>query len=583
MVTELTDRATRRLVAVNADIVGFSRLMADDAATTEATVEGYRRLVETKVEESSGTLVNFVGDNFMAVFDDATDAMAAAIAISSEIEAGNAELPPHRRVRFRIGIDQGDVSRAGDRYFGDALNIAARIQQKAPAGGISVSGRVFRALDEPALRFKSMGRTVLKNIPEPVDIFDFADLPGDLVAAGPPSRSVSLDTPTMVVLPIHSETVGGPVQAIADVVRSDLLHRLAAMPRLTVIDGAVAELPSREPAQYMLETGIHQIGDQVRVYAKVIHVATMNIVTSHKWAASVDELFALSDTISHDVSHGIAIELVVGEQARLYSAIGDPETTQQIYQGWYQLTSDTYDGWLEAVRIFEGVARSHPEEVYGHSLSAFANWVGASSGFVDDPEPLLDRAFAQASVVLDQGDPTGLAHMVHGAVYMARGRPEDAVDVIEHAQITRPTCDVTYALEGSVRRYLGHWEKAIDLMDTAIRLSAVPPPWYPTVMACSMFMGGRLETAGATAETVVEHNPHNLEALLILAAVQQEQGLERRARATADLVRDRFPAADIGRWLDAHPFKDSAFIDRWRDDLVQVGLVAAEAPVSPPA
>jgi adenylate cyclase len=485
-------------------------------------------------------------------------------------------------VRFRIGVDQGDVTRAGERYFGDALNIAARIQEKAPAGGISVSGRVFRALDEPALRFRSMGRSALKNIPEPVDIFEFADLPGDPAAVEPASRRVSLDSPTMVVLPIHAETVGEQVSAIADVIRSDLLHRLAALPRLTVIDGEIAELPTREPAQYMVETGVHQIGDQVRVYAKVIHVATMNIVTSHKWATSVDELFALTDTISDDVSRGIAIELVIGEQARLYSGIGDPETTQQIYQGWYHLTSDTYEGWLEAVRIFEGVARSHPEEIYGHSLSAFANWVGASSGFVDDPEPLLDKAFAQASVVLDQGDPTGLAHMVHGAVYMARGRPEDAVDVIEHAQITRPTCDVTYALEGSVRRYLGHWEKAIDLMDTAIRLSAVPPAWYPTVMACSMFMGGRLDTAGATAETVIEHSPHNLEALLVLAAVQQEQGLERRARATADLVRDRFPAADIGRWLDTHPFKDSAFIERWRDDLVQVGLVAA-APVSPPA
>ena len=229
MVTELTDRDTRHLVAVNADIVGFSRLMADDAAGTEETVEDYRSLVEAQVEAASGTLVNFVGDNFMAVFDDATDAIGAAIAISAEVEARNAELPRHRWVRFRMGIDQGEVTSTADRYFGDALNIAARIQEKAPPGGVSVSGRVFEALDEPALRFRPVGRLALKNIPEPVDIFEFADLPGDGAAPAGASRLLSLAAPTLVVLPIHAETVGEKVRAIAEVIRSDLLHRLTTM------------------------------------------------------------------------------------------------------------------------------------------------------------------------------------------------------------------------------------------------------------------------------------------------------------------------------------------------------------------
>ena len=573
MVTELIDRDTRHLVAVNADIVGFSRLMADDAAGTKETVEAYRNLVEAQVEAASGTLVNFVGDNFMAVFDDATAAIGAAIAISAEIEARNAQLPRHRWVRFRMGIDQGEVTATADRYFGDALNIAARIQEKATAGGVSVSGRVFEALDEPALRFRPVGRLALKNIPEPVDIFEFADLPGDGSTPAGASRLLSLAAPTIVVLPIHAETVGEKVRAIAEVVRSDLLHRLTTMSRLTVIDGETVGPAGPAPAQYMLETGVHEVGDQVRVYAKVIHVATMNIVTSHKWATTVDGLFALTDTISDEVERGVAIELVIGEQARLFSSIDDPEATQKIYQGWFQLTRDTYDGWLEAVKAFEDVARSHPDLVYGHSLSAFANWWGASAGFADDPEAVLDKASDQASIVLGKGDPTGLAHMVQGAVLLARGRADEAVEVIEQAQITRPTCDVTYALEGSVRRYLGHWQKAVDLMDHAIRLSAVPPAWYPTVLACSLFIGGRLDKAGATAETVLEESPDNLEAMLVLAAVQAEMGLDRRARATAEQIRDRFPAVDIDRWLRTHPFKDADFIDRWREDLAGLGLV----------
>ncbi len=373
-----------------------------------------------------------------------------------------------------MGIDQGEVTSTADRYFGDALNIAARIQEKAPPGGVSVSGRVFEALDEPALRFRPVGRLALKNIPEPVDIFEFADLPGDGAAPPGASRLLSLAAPTLVVLPIHAETVGEKVRAIAEVIRSDLLHRLTTMSRLSVIDGEAVGPAGPAPAQYMVETGVHEVGDQVRVYAKVIHVATMNVVTSHKWATTVDGLFALTDTISDEIERGVAIEIVIGEQARLFSSIDDPEATQTIYQGWFQLTRDTYDGWLEAVKAFEEVSRSRPDLVYGYSLSAFANWWGASAGFADDPEAVLDKAFDQASIVLERGDPTGLAHMVQGAVLMARGRADEAVEVIEQAQITRPTCDVTYALEGSVRRYLGHWQKAVDLMDHAIRLSGPP-------------------------------------------------------------------------------------------------------------
>jgi TolB-like protein len=343
-----------------------------------------------------------------------------------------------------------------------------------------------------------------------------------------------------------------------------------------LIDTGASEKGEHGAAEYFLETGVIQVGDNVRVYAKVVHIATLNVATSHKWATTVDEMFNLTDQISDEVTRAIEIELVIGEQARLYGTLHDPEAVEKIYQGWYHLSAETPEGWLKAVSMFEEVAVSHPEEVYGYSLSAFANWMGAVSGLSDDPEALLERAFQQASIVIERDDPTGLAHMVHAAIHVLRGDPEEALKMIESAHITRPTCDITYALEGSVRRYLGQWEKAIDLIDTAIRLSAVTPPWYPTIQACSLFVGGRLDTAGATAEEVLEHRPNSLEALMVLAAVQAEMGLERRARATAELITDRFPAVDIEAWLEAAPFTDRGIVHRWRQDLAGIGLVAAE-------
>lgn len=563
-------------VALNADVVGYSRLIADDVEATTATMDEYRDLVDRMVGENGGTLVNFVGDNFMAVFADAMGAMRTAIAITTEIEARNASLANSRRTRFRMGIDQGAVTVSGGEYFGDALNIAARIQAIARPGGISVSGRVYQALDEPALRFRPTGRQRLKNIPEEADVYEFSDLPGD--ESGPSgNRSLRLESPIVAVLPIHAEMVDESVRALAGVLRTDLIHRLSRVPHLDVIDARAEADGGGAPgtARYMIETGVHQAGDNVRVYANLIDVGSMNVVKSLKRTAHVSELFDLSDAFADEVGRAVEIELIVGEPAGLYAELGDPEAIEQIYLGWYQLTVGTREGWARALEHFSQVARSHPDQPYGHVLSAFTNWMGASSGLVRDPDATLLMAREQARAGIAIGDPTGMARTVEAAILMSQGHGQDALEAIEKVEILRPTCDVTFGLEGSVRRYLGQWEKAVDLTDRAMRLTGVNKPWYPTVKACSLFLGGRVEQAADVAEMVLEYQPHNLEALLVLTAAQVELGLDRRARATAELIRERHPAVDVGAWLDGNPYQGRDVIDRWRQDLVSAGAIAA--------
>jgi len=564
------------LVALNADIVGYSRLMADDFEGTRATVEDCRQLVEETVSAAGGTVSSFVGDNFMAVFRDARSAVQTAISIAAEIENRNTEVPQSQQMRFRMGLDQGEVAVSGGGYFGEALNIAARIQSLARPGGVSISGRVYRALDEPALRFLSMGRKQLKNIPEPVEVYEFADLPADSAVLAR-RRSLALESPTLAVLPIHTEMVDDSVRATAGMIRRDLLHRLARVPQLSVVDAALE--PGGGPpggnARYMLETGVHQFGERVQVYATLYDVTTMNVVKSHKWTATVEEIFPLSDTIADEVARSVEIDLVIGEPAGLYRDLNDPQATERIYLGWYHFRTDTREGWSKALNLFEEVMESHPEQPYGWVLSAFAHFVGASNGWVPDPEAALQRAWDQAQTGFDVGDLTGMAKAVQAAVLMATGRVEESLQTIDGLVITRPTCDVTFGLEGSVRRYLGQWEQAVDLLDVAMRLTGVNKPWYPTVKACSLFIGGRVERAASIAEEVLEYHPNNLEALLVLAAAQAEMGLERRARATAELVRERFPTMDLEAWLKGNPYQNAEIVDRWRADLVSAGVIEA--------
>lgn len=572
--TETGQQKTLNVVALNADIVGFSQLMADNPATTATRVKELAAVVETQVSEHSGTLVNFVGDNFMAVFDNAVDGVAAAIGIGALTDELNLDRPAQEWIRFRFGIDQGEASWHGQDIFGDALNIAARIQSKAKPGGLSVSSRVYRALDEPKLRFRSTGQHNLRNIPEPVEIFELTSRNElDRAVGDTSSRTFRLAAPTIAVLPLISSGVSDPVRQTAEVFRSDLIHGLSNIPNLGLIEASSLDATSGTSAQYMLETGVMEVGSNVRIYTKLIELATLNFVNSHKWATTVEAMYENLDGMIDEVIRRIEVELVVGERANFYDMINDPEVMRRVYQGWYELMTPSRTSWNRARQLFDEAVELQPDFIYTRVIQAFTNWVGAAEGYSHDPAASLELARQQAEVVAEMGDPTGLAGMIRAAVSLDRGDPDQALDIIEKVQITRPTCDLTFALEGSIRRYLGQWEKSVSLIDTAMSLAAVTPPWYPTVQACSLFLGDRLDAAGTITEEVIEHYPNNLEALMVLTAVQAEMGLTRRARATGAVIRDRFPAIDLQEWLTHHPYQDPAVIQRWRRALVLAGLL----------
>lgn len=121
---------------------------------------------------------------------------------------------------------------------------------------------------------------------------------------------------------------------------------------------------------------------------------------------------------------------------------------------------------------------------------------------------------------------------------------------------------------------MGDWEKAVELCDVAMRLTGMNKPFYPTVKAASLFVGQRYAEAAAISAGVLEYQPANLEALAVLAASQAEMGLERRARATAELIKERLPSADLAVWLDNSPYQDPETRNRWREALTMAGAIA---------
>jgi class 3 adenylate cyclase len=165
--------AERRLAAIlSADVVGYTRLMADDEAATIRTLTEYREEIGVLVEQHRGRLVDFTGDNFLAEFPTALDAMQGAVEIQRVIRERNADLSDDRRMEFRTGVHLGDVSVEAGRLYGDGVNIAARLQGLAEPGGIRISGEVHGQVRHKLdLEYEDLGEQQVKNLPDPVHVF----------------------------------------------------------------------------------------------------------------------------------------------------------------------------------------------------------------------------------------------------------------------------------------------------------------------------------------------------------------------------------------------------------------------------
>src|SRR5215204_5461203 len=167
------ERVERKLAAIlNADVKGYSRLMGDDEVATIRTLTTYREVITTLITQHRGRVVDTPGDNLLAEFVSVVDAVQGAVEIQRELKARNADLPAPRWMEFRIGINLGDVIVEGERIYGDGVNIAARLEGLADAGGICIAGNVHDQVETKlgslGVGYEFLGEQTVKNIARPV-------------------------------------------------------------------------------------------------------------------------------------------------------------------------------------------------------------------------------------------------------------------------------------------------------------------------------------------------------------------------------------------------------------------------------
>ena len=303
-------KSERRLAAiVSADVVGYSRLMAEDEDATVRTLTAYREQVGSLVREHRGRLVDFSGDNFLSEFPSALEAVRCAIEIQRVLAARNADLPPEQKMEFRIGAHLGDIRVEGERIYGEGVNVAARLEGLAEPGGLCISRTVHEQVRRtPGLLFQNLGAQTLKNIPEPVEVYRVR---WSGPSGGEPMTPGTAQ-PSVAVLPFANMSADPDQEYFADGMSDELINALTKVDGLRVIartsafsfkgtNADIATIGGRLQVSTVLEGSVRRSGDRLRITAQLIDVAGGHHLWSEVYNRPLGDVFEVQDEIARTI------------------------------------------------------------------------------------------------------------------------------------------------------------------------------------------------------------------------------------------------------------------------------------------
>jgi adenylate cyclase len=423
----------RKLSAIfSADVKGYSRLMGEDEEWTVHTLDTFKGVMKTLIPQHRGRVVDSTGDNLLAEFASVVDAVRAAVEIQQVLRAKNSLLSENRRMKFRIGINLGDVIEEGERIFGDGVNIAARLEGLAEAGGICISGSAFEQIENKLpLHYDYLGEHEVKNINRPVRVYralmdngvmkemgarpeaigqgqkvtvfgligalviisgialwQYAQRPSSptpqvVEKADPQKMAFSLpDKPSIAVLPFVNMSADPEQAYFADGITEDLITDLSKVAGLFVIArnstfvykgkaNDIREVAQTLGVRYVLEGSVRRSGDEVRVNAQLIDATTGGHVWADRYDGDLKNIFALQDKVTRNVVTVLAVELTKDDRARVaHRGTENAQAYDVFLKGWQHYLRQTPEDFRAAIVQFKRAAELDPE--YGRAYAALA-------------------------------------------------------------------------------------------------------------------------------------------------------------------------------------------------------------------
>jgi TolB-like protein/tetratricopeptide (TPR) repeat protein len=475
-------RVERRLTAIlAADIAGYSRLMGVDEVGTARALRDHRGAIDPIIASQGGRIVKTTGDGMLVEFPSIVAAVECAVAVQKLVAERNRDLPEERQMRFRIGVNLGDVLIEGDDILGDGVNVAARLESIAEPGGIYISDAAYRQVqDKISAEFVDMGEHKLKNIARPVRAYAVKG------TAALPSPNVTIPKLSLVVLPFANLGGGTDQDYFVDGVTEDLTTELSRLPKSFVIACNTAFTFKGKPidvkrigrelgVRYVLEGSVRKSGERVRVTAQLIDAETGGHLWADRFDREVTDLFALQDAVTVELAGVFGVKLIEAESRRSKRKL-NPDALDLAMQAravWNR-------GWsrenIEAAnRLYAQALELDPENIpaltglaTGLAIRVVSLWTEAREADLRRAEALASRARA-----LDPHDASCRSAM--GFVRRMQNRFDEAISDLEAAIRLNPNMHLAYDTLGFTKAFVGRAEEALLHFADAIRLSPRDP------------------------------------------------------------------------------------------------------------
>ena len=410
----MADDVQRRLAAIlSADAVGYSRLMAADEQATVRTITACRREIARLIDDHRGRVVDATGDNVLAEFATALDAVESAVEVQQALRTRNADLAVEERMEFRIGVHLGDVVVEGERIYGDGVNIAARLEGLARPGGIIVSGAVHDQVESKlSLGFEDLGRQPLKNIPRSVRVIRILnDAP--FVGGSRARASQTSVRPSIAVLPFADMSPERDQEYFCDGMAEEVINALTQLEGLHVVartsafsfkgrDVDVRKIGSELGVRSVLEGSVRKAGDRLRVTAQLINVEDGYQMWSKRFDRTLDDVFAVQDEISASIVDTLESKLVTGPTSSSTKRTTNREAYDLYLRGMTSMWQHTEPAYERAVADFECCLELDPEFAAAHAaLSLVCNQMNIYGFWPADRVQVKAEKAALRAVELD--------------------------------------------------------------------------------------------------------------------------------------------------------------------------------------
>jgi TolB-like protein/class 3 adenylate cyclase len=566
---------TRRLAAIlAADVAGYSRLMGADEEGTHERLKALRReLVDPKIAEHHGRIVKTTGDGLLVEFASVVDAVRCAVAVQQAMPERNTGVAADNRIELRIGINLGDVIVEGDDLYGDGVNIAARIEALADAGGVFVSNTVYdHVRDRLLFVFEDLGEQQVKNIARPVRVYRVRPegpllnppLPGldpgikgegsalgaRVGAAAPPPLPLP-DKPSIAVLPFANMSGDPEQEYFADGMVEEIITALSRIRWLFVIarnstftyKGQAVDVKQvgRElGVRYVLEGSVRKAQGRVRITAQLIDAPSGTHLWADRFDGSLEDVFELQDKVAVSVAGVIEPALQAAETRRTAER---PTTDLSVYDLYLRALAAffpvTKEGVIEALRLLEQAVAT--DQHYGPALSWAANCHLhlAREGWAEAPETSRGKAgeLARRALRVAQNDPAILAIAAYTLAFFG----EDIgamIGLVDRALGLNPSFARGWYVSGVLRTWAGQHDLAIEHVKTSLRLSPRERMGQPlVVIGTAYFFKRQFDEAASKLLLSIHDHPGFPASYRYLAACYAHMGRLDEARAIVARLR----------------------------------------------